>query len=143
MSEQQENVITVTVRGTAMYPKNENGVMSYAIKLSPETVRKLNEVTTNVFDTVLSFGEDEADGGSLLNVKTKYTVPVYDPKTFAELENVKIRHGADVAASISIKEWKFRNKSGIHAYLRGIVLYQNGKESESATSYQSIMRNVL
>ena len=54
----------------------------------------------------------------------------------------RINHGAEVVASIVVKEYEFKKRHGVTAYLKGFVVYKNG-ESQSGTDFKSIMENVL
>ena len=140
MSE-KANVITVGVKGTVMFPKNEDGIQKYAIRINDETAKALDNLVRKQFGAMsLTYGEDEETGEKLLNVKSQFSVPTYDSdgNEFTE----RINHGAEVVASIVVKEYEFKKRHGVTAYLKGFVVYKNG-ESQSGTDFKSIMGNVL
>ena len=108
MSE-KTNVLTVGVKGTVMFPKYEDGVQKYAIKINDETAAALDRLVSKQFGAMsLTYGEDEETGEKLLNVKSQFSVPTYDSNgnEFTEKSN----HGADVVASIVVKENEFKKK---------------------------------
>ena len=143
MSKNQTNVLKCTIKGVALYPTKKDGVLTYAIRISKEDSEKLNKVSMTKVGHLLSYGTDEETGEPLLNVKTKYDVVVYDGQTGEKLENVRINHGAEVLAAITVKEWSYMNKTGAHAFLSGVILLKNGPEVEPETNYKSIMGNQL
>ena len=139
MSE-KTNVVTVGVKGIVMFPKYEYGVQKYAIKINDETAAALDRLVSKQFGAMsLTYGEDEETGEKLLNVKSQFDVPVYDStgKPFTE----KINHGAEVVASVVVKEYEFKKRHGVTAYLKAFVVYKNGESS--GTDFKSIMENVI
>ena len=140
MSE-KTNVVTVGVKGIVMFPKYEEGVQKYAIKINDETAAALDNLVKKQFGAMsLTYGEDEETGEKLLNVKSQFNVPTYDSNGNEFTE--KVNHGAEVVASIVVKEYEFKKRHGVTAYLKGFVVYKNG-ESQSGTDFKSIMGNVL
>ena len=140
MSE-KTNVVTVGVKGIVMFPKYEDGVQKYAIKINDETAAALDRLVSKQFGAMsLTYGEDEETGEKLLNVKSQFSVPTYDSdgNEFTE----KVNHGADVVASIVVKEYEFKKRHGVTAYLKGFVVYKNG-ESQTGTDFKSIMESVI
>ena len=140
MSE-KANVITVGVKGTVMFPKYEDGIQKYAIRIDDVTAKALDNLVRKQFGAMsLTYGEDEETGEKLLNVKSQFSVPTYDSdgNEFTE----KVNHGAEVVASIVVKEYEYKRRHGVTAYLKGFVVYKNG-ESQSGTDFKSIMGNVL
>ena len=140
MSE-KANVITVGVKGTIMFPKYEDGIQKYAIRIDDVTAKALDNLVRTQFGAMsLTYGEDEETGEKLLNVKSQFSVPTYDSdgNEFTE----KVNHGAEVVASIVVKEYEYKRRHGVTAYLKGFVVYKNG-ESQSGTDFKSIMGNVL
>lgn len=140
MSE-KTNVVQVGVKGIVMFPKYEDGVQKYAIKINDETAAALDRLVSKQFGAMsLTYGEDEETGEKLLNVKSQFNVPAYDSNGNEFTE--RINHGADVVASIVVKEYDYKRRHGVTAYLKGFVVYKNG-ESQSGTDFKSIMGNVL
>lgn len=142
MSETKTENLNVSIRGIALYPKMEDGVMRYALMLSEETAGKLHKVVYEKFKKDLVFGEDEESNACLLNVKSQYEVPVFDYETQEALEDKNIYHGAEVVANVIIKEYTYKKKTGVTAYLKAFALIKQGKAKE-VTSFKSIMENVL
>lgn len=139
MSE-KTNVVTVGVTGTVMFPKYEDGVQKYAIKIDDETAAALDRLVSKQFGAMsLTYGEDEETGEKLLNVKSQFSVPVYDSNGNEFTENVN--HGAEVVASIVVKEYEYKKRHGVTAYLKGFVVYKNGESS--GTDFKSIMESVI
>lgn len=140
----QENktVLNCTVGGTLMYPKKEVDTIRYAIAIDELTKSKLELAIKEKFgDESLTIKEDEHNKGKyLLNVKTSFEIPVYD-KDKNELEDVKLYHGAEVYASVSVKEYQYKSKHGITTYLTGIVLLQNGEPT--GVNADNILNNIL
>ena len=142
MSE-KTNVVTVGVKGIVMFPKFEDGVQKYAIKINDETAAALDRLVSKQFGAMsLTYGEDEETGEKLLNVKSQFDVPAYDSNTGTPY-NKKINHGAEVVASIVVKEYEFKKRHGVTAYLKAFVVYKNGESQSSGTDFKSIMGNVL
>ncbi len=140
MSE-KTNVVTAGVTGTVMFPKFEDGVQKYAIKIDDLTAEALDRLVAKQFGAMsLTYGEDEETGEKLLNVKSQFNVPAYDSNGNEFTE--KVNHGARVVASIVVKEYEFKRRHGVTAYLKGFVVYKNG-ESQSATDFKSIMESVI
>lgn len=138
MSE-KANVLTVGVKGIVMFPKYEDGVQKYAIRIDDVTAKALDNLVKRQFGAMsLTYGEET--GEKLLNVKSQFSVPTYDSdgNEFTE----KVNHGAEVVASIVVKEYEFKKRHGVTAYLKGFVVYKNG-ESQSGTDFKSIMENVI
>lgn len=139
MSE-KTNVVTVGVTGTVMFPKYEDGVQKYAIKIDDETAAALDRLVSKQFGAMsLTYGEDEETGEKLLNVKSQFSVPVYDSNGNEFTEHVN--HGAEVVASIVVKEYEYKKRHGVTAYLKGFVVYKNGESS--GTDFKSIMESVI
>lgn len=142
MSE-KTNVLTVGVKGIVMFPKYEDGVQKYAIRIDDVTAKALDNLVKKQFGAMsLSYGEDEETGEKLLNVKSQFDVPAYDSNTGAPFTE-RINHGADVVASIVVKEYEFKRRHGITAYLKAFVVYKNGESQSSGTDFKSIMENVI
>ena len=142
MSE-KTNVVTVGVKGIVMFPKYEEGVQKYAIKINDETAAALDNLVRKQFGAMsLTYGEDEETGEKLLNVKSQFDVPAYDSNTGAPFTE-KINHGAEVVASIVVKEYEYKRRHGVTAYLKALVVYKNGESKSSGTDFKSIMGNVL
>ena len=81
MSE-KTNVLTVGVKGIVMFPKYEDGVQKYAIRINDETAKALDNLVSKQFGAMsLTYGEDEETGEKLLNVKSQFDVPAYDSNT--------------------------------------------------------------
>ena len=141
MSE-KTNVLTVGVKGIVMFPKYEDGVQKYAIRIDDVTAKALDNLVKRQFGAMsLTYGEDEETGEKLLNVKSQFDVPAYDSNTGAPFTE-KINHGAEVVASIVVKEYEFKKRHGVTAYLKAFVVYKNG-ESQSGTDFKSIMESVI
>lgn len=143
MSKQEnKTVLNCTVGGTLMYPKKEGDTIRYAIAIDELTKSKLELAIKEKFgDESLTIKEDEHNKGKyLLNVKTSFEIPVYD-KDKNELEDVKLYHGAEVYASVSVKEYQYKSKHGITTYLTGIVLLQNGEPT--GVNADNILNNIL
>ena len=140
MSE-KANVVTVGVKGIVMYPKYEDSVQKYAIRINDETAKALDNLVRKQFGAMsLTYGEDEETGEKLLNVKSQFDVPTYDSNGNEFTE--RVNHGAEVVASIVVKEYEYKRRHGVTAYLKGFVVYKNG-ESQFGTDFKSIMGNVL
>lgn len=140
MSE-KTNVVTVGVKGIVMFPKYEDGVQKYAIRIDDVQANALNNLVKRQFGAMsLNYGEDEETGENLLNVKSQFNVPAYDSdgNEFTE----KVNHGAEVVASIVVKEYEYKKRHGVTAYLKGLVVYKNG-ESQSGTDFKSIMESLI
>ena len=141
MSE-KTNVVTVGVKGVVMFPKYEDGTQKYAIRINDETAKALDNLVKRQFGAMsLTYGEDEETGEKLLNVKSQFSVPTYDSdgNEFTE----KVNHGAEVVASIVVKEYEFKKRHGVTAYLKGFVVYKNGESKSSGTDFKSIMESVI
>lgn len=142
MSKQEKKVVlNCTVGGTLKYPKKEGDTMKYAIAFSNLTKAKLEEEVKKVFGAMtLSIKKEDDSDLYLLNVKSNFEVPVFD-KDKNELKDVRLYHGAEVYASISVKPYTYMGRSGITAYLSGIVLLRNGEPT--GLSFDNIMDKVL
>lgn len=143
MSKQEnKTVLNCTIGGTLMYPKKEGNTVKYAIAIDELTKGKLEQAVRGKFGArTLTIKEDEHNKGKyLLNVKTSFELPVYD-KEKNLLEDVKLYHGAEVYASVSVKEYQYMGKTGITTYLTGIVLLQNGEPT--GVSADNILNNIL
>lgn len=142
MSKQETKVVlNCTVGGTLRYPKKEGNSVKYAIAINATTKARLEEMIKAKFGAMtLSISKDKEDGVDLLNVKSNYGVVVYD-KDKNLLEDVKLYHGAEVYANISVKEYDYMNKHGITAYLSGIVLLRNGEPT--GQSFDNMMNNLI
>ena len=141
MSE-KTNVLTVGVKGIVMFPKYEDGVQKYAIRIDDVTAKALDNLVKKQFGAMsLTYGEDEETGEKLLNVKSQFEVPAYD--STGEPFTEKINHGAEVVASVVVKEYEFKKRHGVTAYLKAFVVYKNGESQSSGTDFKSIMGNVL
>lgn len=141
MSE-KTNVVTVAVKGIVMFPKYEDGVRKYAIRIDDETARALDNLVKRQFGAMsLTYGEDEETGKKLLNVKSQFDVPAYDSNgnEFTEI----INHGAEVVASIVVKEYEYKRRHGVTAYIKAFVVYRNGESQSTGTEFKSIMENVI
>ena len=142
MSE-KTNVLTVGVKGIVMFPKYEDGVQKYAIRIDDVTAKALDNLVKKQFGAMsLTYGEDEETGEKLLNVKSQFNVPAYDSNT-GEPFTEKINHGAEVVASVVVKEYEFKKRHGVTAYLKAFVVYKNGESQSSATDFKSIMESVI
>lgn len=140
MSE-KTNVVTVGVKGIVMFPKYEDGVQKYAIRIDDVQANALNNLVRKQFGAMsLTYGEDEETGEKLLNVKSQFNVPAYDSNGNEFTE--RINHGAEVVASVVVKEYEVKKRHGVTAYLKGFVVYKNG-ESQSSTDFKSIMESII
>ena len=141
MSE-KTNVVTVGVKGVVMFPKYEDGTQKYAIRINDETAKALDNLVKRQFGAMsLTYGEDEETGEKLLNVKSQFSVPTYasDGNDFTE----KVNHGAEVVASIVVKEYEFKKRHGVTAYLKAFVVYKNGESQSSGADFKSILESVI
>ena len=141
MSE-KTNVLTVGVQGIVMFPKYEDGVQKYAIRIDDITAKALDNLVKRQFGAMsLTYGEDEETGEKLLNVKSQFDVPAYDSNGNEFTE--KVNHGAEVVASIVVKEYEFKKRHGVTAYLKAFVVYKNGESKSYGTEFKSIMESVI
>lgn len=141
MNKQEKKVLNCTVGGILKYPKKEGGTVKYALNITEDTKLKLEARIKELFgDKKLTIKAEEHDDGYLLNVKSNYDVPVYD-KDKNLLEDIRLYHGAEVYANVSIKEYTYMGKSGITTYLSGIVLVKNGEPT--GNSYENMMNNLI
>ena len=140
--QENEKKLVLTVGGRMLYPKKEEGKTKYALQISTLAKQNLDAKVKEMYPQyTLSIKEDENESGMyLLNVKTCYDVPIFD-KDKNKIET-SIYHGAEVYASIVIKEYHFMGKTGITTYLSGIVLLENG-EASGGQSFDSIMNNMI
>ena len=141
MSE-KTNVLTVGVKGIVMFPKYEDGVQKYAIRIDDVTAKALDNLVKKQFGAMsLTYGEDEETGEKLLNVKSQFDVPAYD--STGEQFTEKIKHGAEVVASKVVKEYEYKKSHGVNDYLKEVVVYKNGESQSSGTDFKSIMESVI
>ena len=137
----QEKKLVVTVGGRLVYPKKEDKTVKYALEMSKLTEAKLLEMVKAEFpNETLIIKPDKESGLPLLNVKSNYDIKVFD-KDKNEI-NEHLNHGAEVYANVTIKPYKYMGKTGITAYISGVVLLQNG-EASTGNTYDSIMNNVI
>ena len=137
----QEKKLVVTVGGRLLYPKKEDKTVKYALEMSKLTEAKLLEMVKAEFpNETLTIKPDKESGLPLLNVKSNYDIKVFD-KDKNEI-NEHLNHGAEVYANVTIKPYKYMGKTGITAYISGVVLLQNG-EASTGNTYDSIMNNVI
>lgn len=140
MSKQEKNVINVTVEGLLKFPKKEGSTTKYALAMNDLTVEKLEAKVRSVFgDLLLNIKPEEDTEYSLLNLKSNYDVKVLDID--GNKLDVELYHGAKVYANITVKEYTYMGKTGITAYLSGIILLENGKAT--GNSFDTIMSNML
>lgn len=144
MSKQEEKLV-VTVGGRLLYPIKEDDTLRFAIEMSKITEANLKQKVSEVFDeddfdNPLVINEDEHSGLPLLNVKSKYDIAVFD-KDKNKID-VELYHGAEVYANITIKPYTYKKKTGLTAYISGVVLLENG-EPNTGSTYDSIMNNVI
>lgn len=133
--------LTLTVDGTLLYPKKENGVIKYALAMSEEDCEKIQKKVAKVFPGYkLTFSKSDDYDEPLLNIKTRFDVPVFD-KNENLIDNPRIYHGAKGFISINIKEYTYMGKKGISAYLSAIVLIENGEPS--GVNYNNIMKDLI
>lgn len=137
----QEKKLVVTVGGRLLYPKKKGETLKYAVEMSKLTEAKLLEMVKTEFpNDTLTIKPDKESGLPLLNVKSNYDIKVFD-KDKNEI-NEHLNHGAEVYANITIKPYKYMGKTGITAYISGVVLLENG-EASTGNTYDSIMNNVI
>lgn len=141
MSKQEEKtVINVTVEGILKYPKHEGNTTKYALAMNDVTKEKLEAKVRSAFGPrMLNIKPEEDSDYSLLNVKSNYDVRVLD-KDGNKLD-VEVYHGASVYANITIKEYTYMGRTGITAYLSGIILLDNGEAT--GNSFDNMMNNML
>lgn len=136
----------LTVKGTIMYPKFENGVHSYAIVIDAKTAGAVHKEVKK--ETGLDCKFSEINGEYVINVKSKYSVPVYDFATKERLEDdngnpIRVNHGARGYVAISYKEYTYMKKSGVTAYVTGFILEENGEPAKRSTDFMSIMAGTV
>lgn len=142
MSKQENKVVlNCTLGGTLKYPKKEGDTVKYALAISEVSAKRLNELVKEKFGTkTLTIKPEEDSDLYILNVKSNFNVPVYD-KDKNLLEDTRLYHGAEVYANISVKEYNYMNRTGITAYLSGIILLQNGEPT--GQSFDTMMNNLI
>ena len=141
----QEKKLVVTVGGRLLYPIKEDDTLRFALEMSKITEANLKQKVSEVFDeddfdNPLVINEDDHSGLPLLNVKSKYDIVVFD-KDKNKID-VELYHGAEVYANITIKPYTYKKKTGLTAYISGVVLLENG-EASTGNTYDSIMNNVI
>lgn len=137
----QEKKLVVTVGCRLLYPKKEGETLKYALEMSKLTEANLLEMVKAEFpNDTLTIKPDKESGLPLLNVKSNYDIKVFD-KDKNEI-NEHLNHGAEVYANVTIKPYKYMGKTGITAYISGVVLLKNG-EASTGNTYDSIMNNVI
>lgn len=140
-SKKETKVLNCTVGGILKYPKKEGNTVKYALAMTNLTKEKLEaEVKKNFGAYMLSIKKEDDSDLYLLNVKTNYDIEIFD-KDKNKLDDVRLYHGAEVYASIAVKEYTYMGRTGITAYLSGIVLLQNGEPT--GQSFDSIMGKLL
>lgn len=130
-----------TVKCTFKYPKIDKDVKRYALSISGDTATSLTKKLLEVFpDYRISLATDKESGGHyLLNAKTGYDIKMYDMQK--QPINEPIYHGAEGYAVVCIKEYEYKGKKGITAYLAAAVIENNGQPT--GMSYDNIMKDII
>lgn len=117
--------------GVALFPKEEDGKRTWCIALNDDTVNeiekaceKANPNLDGVSINTVEYNEVER---SCINVKSSFDFPVYDKKGNEIEEEMPILHGAKCLISICIKEYTFKKKKGLTAYINGAVVFEQGE----------------
>lgn len=122
---------TFKLRGIALYPKEEDGKFSVAIKVDEDQIQKLHELFEKA-NPDLDYADfvpvENEDNYFLVNLKTKFSIPVYDLNqiNLAQDEEYPIYHGASVIVTGIIKEYLYKRKRGLTAYLTGAIVIKQG-----------------
>lgn len=129
MSDFKEGVVVV-IDGTAKWARltEESGPNEMSQKyqldlyLSPESLKKLEEIMAQ--EIIKDKGEGE---GAYITAKSTKLPRVYtaDRQPFTGL----IGNGSLVRAKVLVKEYEFKKKTGITAYLNGLVITKLEKYS--------------
>lgn len=133
--------VNVKVMGKVVYPKLEKGKKHYCILLNDKGVAELVQASKEVNPDVeqLKIGEVEVDDKTYkcVNVKTnaEFKVPVFD-KDGNAIDDAY--HGAKAIVSITLKEYEYKKKKGITAYLGGFVVIEQGEKA--GVSYDSMLQ---
>lgn len=143
MAKENKLSVNVSVRGTYKYPKTEDGKKKCCISIPVGKLDALNNLIGKTWGGKsynLKRNEDEEiTGNVLLNVSSKYDVPMFDTEG-NEVE--ECYHCAEVVAKVSIKEYDYRGKHGVTTYLTGLVIEKQGEHNNGA-DFKSIMKDIL
>lgn len=141
MAERKE---IVNIRCTAKYPKVEDGKKSWCFIITPEDGSRINTACGMVnpnYDSIVN--DIEIDGKSYLCVNAhtseEFDIPIFDGNGLKS-EETDIYHDAKVVASITIKEYQFKKKRGLTAYVRGFVLFEQG--IPAGVTFESMMDGI-
>lgn len=142
MAERRE---IINIRCIAKYPKLDEGKRSLCFIIDPEDAARIETACNLVNDRYDSIvGEVDIDDHTYLCVNAHtnedFKIPIFDGKTGKESEENEIFHDADVIVSLVIKEYQYKKKRGLTAYIRGFVLFKQGVPS--GVTFESMFEGI-
>ena len=128
---------SILLEGKMLFPKMENGVFTGCIAMKDEQ-QVLNQLDDAPFGAKVSSVEFDDEKLVGLNVKSFYKFPKYNfGGEEIQMQNDDIIHGSDVKVMVNIRDYDYKGKKGLTAYIQGLVILKEPKHQE--VSFEAIM----
>ena len=137
------------MKGIAKFPFWDDETEKFSMKLliGKKELDYLNDLMEHMEEEI-AISELEHDGETYnaINLKTGYTIPIFDREgnqINADTEDYCIYDGAKIIAKINFKKYEYtqkkgRNsfkKTGITGYLMGVVILEQGTPYQAETTF--------
>lgn len=132
MSKEKNNYCTLTWRGDVYFPEQNEDELRFCITINEKALNTLKErvATFSEYFPVVNDVEDQEteEMHKVISVKSKYNVPMFEDHDGIESNDRKIRWGDKLIVSARFKEYEYRRKKGVTAYLTGVIFEEHGEE---------------
>lgn len=141
-----KNFEVLTLEGTYMFPRHEEGMYTACLLMDEANIDKLGAAVKKVSDGIgdgkehtIKLSELKDYEGLGLNLKSQKDRKVYDVKgNELDLKLDEVPYESKVACSVNITEYSYRGKTGVTAYINGIVVLEMS-EFKHRNLYEEIM----
>lgn len=149
VQENVENVI-MQVKGIAKFPFYDEETAKFSLKLliTDDVLLKIEKEIEPIGEEI-SVGTLEHNGEEYnsINIKTGYTIPIFDLKgeqLNAEDEDWCIYDGAKIVLKVNFKKYEYKEKrgrstmtkTGVTGYLMGAVIVEQGVPYQQETKFE-------
>lgn len=133
------NTKKFNIKGYALFPECDEDGVKFCLAIPNESAEKVIAMCKEInpdLDIVLAEIEHNENEYLGLHCKSRFTVPVFGGEG-VELDpnsQFPVFWGAEVVANITLKEYEYKRKSGITAYLGGVTVLEQGLSRQTITA---------
>lgn len=148
MKENVKSSYKINVKGVLYFPKTENGKYSGCLVISNMLADRVEQAVSDRIGKEYTCSVVKVDGKPCagINFKSIYEVPVFieDPASKNKTRyNQPIPFGSIVTVSLIFKEYEYKRRSGVTAYINGMIINKISENETKEITAEDIEKDVF